>query len=349
LSEPSKHGSAYRDSGVDIDAKYDAVRAAADAIRSTFTKGVASDLGSFGGVFDLAAAGVDGQLLVASTDGVGTKVKVAQAVGSLAGIGQDLVNHCVNDILVQGAQPLFFLDYVALGRMVPQDVAQVIEGLARACRENHCALLGGETAEMPGVYVEGEMDVAGTIVGAVPRGRLLDGRRIAPGDQLVALASSGLHTNGYSLARKLVAEVPGLGLDQKPAVLEGQTVAEALLAVHRSYLSLVSPLLEEDLVHAMAHITGGGLVDNLPRVLPQGVGVRIQTAGVPRPPIFDLLVEAGGMTLEEAYRVFNMGFGMVLLVAADDRDRVVASLAKNGEAAYVVGEVVPGEGEVSLS
>lgn len=349
MSEPHQHGSAYRDSGVDIDAKYDAVRSASEAIRSTFTKGVVSDVGSFGGVFDLRAAGVEDQLLVASTDGVGTKVKVAQAAGSLQGIGQDLVNHCVNDILVQGARPLFFLDYVALGRMVPGQVAQVIEGIAKACRENGCALLGGETAEMPGVYVEGEMDVAGTIVGAVTRDRLLDGRRIAAGDQLVALASSGLHTNGYSLARKLVAEVPALALDECPAALAGQTVAEALLAVHRSYLGLVSPLLEDELVHAMAHITGGGLVDNLPRVLPAGVGVEIRPDAMPRPPIFDLLVEAGGITAEEAYRVFNMGFGMVLFVAAGARDEVLESLANRGEKAYVVGEVVPGQGEVSLA
>ena len=241
----SEEGSAYRAAGVDIDAKYDAVQSASEAIRSTFTKGVASDLGSFGGVFDLAAAGVEGQLLVASTDGVGTKVKVAQAVGCLDGIGQDLVNHGVDDILVQGARPLFFLDYVAMAKMVPEQVRQVIAGLAQACRQNGCALLGGETAEMPGVYVDGELDVAGTIVGAVPRGRLLDGSRIAAGDQLIALASSGLHTNGYSLARKITGEVASLALDQRASALGGQTVGEALLAVHRSYLPQLAPLLED--------------------------------------------------------------------------------------------------------
>ena len=344
----SKQGSAYRDAGVDIDAKYDAVRTASDAIRSTFTKGVASDVGLFGGVFDLAAAGVEGQLLVASTDGVGTKVKVAQAAGDLEGIGQDLVNHCVNDILVQGARPLFFLDYVALGRMVPEHVGQVIGGVAQACRENGCALLGGETAEMPGVYVEGEMDVAGTIVGAVPRAQLLDGSRVAAGDQLIALVSSGLHTNGYSLARKVVAEVPSLALEQKPQALRGQSVGQALLAVHRSYLQPVSPLLEDGLVHAMAHITGGGLLDNLPRVLPSGVAVRIHRDRMPRPPIFDLLLEAAGIATEEAYRVFNMGFGMVLLVAAEVRDQVLKRLSHQGETAYAVGEAVAGEGGVEL-
>jgi len=344
----NEQGSAYREAGVDIDAKYDAVRTASDAIRSTFTKGVASDVGLFGGVFDLAAAGVEGQLLVASTDGVGTKVKVAQAVGALEGVGQDLVNHCVNDILVQGARPLFFQDYVALGKMVPAHVAQVIAGLAQACRENGCALLGGETAEMPGVYVEGEMDVAGTIIGSVPRGQLLDGSRIAAGDQLIALASSGLHTNGYSLARKVVAEVPSLALDQKPLALEGQTVAQALLAVHRSYLPLVSPLLEDGLVHGMAHITGGGLLDNLPRVLPSGVAARIHRDRMPRPPIFDLLSEAAGIATEEAYRVFNMGFGMVLFVADGVRDQVLKRLSDQGETAYPVGEAVAGEGGVEL-
>ena len=344
----SKQGSAYRAAGVDIDAKYDAVRSASEAIRSTFTKGVASDLGLFGGVFDLAAAGVEGQLLVASTDGVGTKVMVARAVGSLDGVGQDLVNHCVNDILVQGARPLFFLDYVALGKMVPEHVRQVITGLAQACRENGCALLGGETAEMPGVYVEGEMDVAGTIVGAVPRERLLDGSRIAAGDQLIALASSGLHTNGYSLARKITGEVSSLALDQRPTALGGKTVGEALLAVHRSYLPLVAPLLDEGLVHAMAHITGGGLFDNLPRVLPQGTAAALSRDRMPRPPILDLLVDAAGLVDAEAYRVFNMGFGMVLFVAADVRDRVLQQLAAAGETAYAVGEVVAGNRQVEL-
>ncbi|MHC4513747.1 MAG: phosphoribosylformylglycinamidine cyclo-ligase [Planctomycetota bacterium] len=344
----SEQGSAYRDAGVDIDAKYDAVRSAADAIRSTFTKGVASDVGLFGGVFDLAAAGVEGQLLIASTDGVGTKVKVAQAVGMLDGIGQDLVNHCVDDILVQGARPLFFLDYVALGKMVPDQVRQVIGGLAHACRQNGCALLGGETAEMPGVYVEGEMDVAGTIVGAVPRERLLDGSRIAVGDQLIGLASSGLHTNGYSLARKITADVSSLALEKQPGALGGQTVGAALLAVHRSYLPLVAPLLDEGLVHGMAHITGGGLFDNVPRVLPAGVAVRIHRERMPRPPIFDLLVAAAGIAEDEAYRVFNMGFGMVLIVAAAVRDQVLRRLADAGETAYAVGDVVAGDREVQL-
>jgi phosphoribosylformylglycinamidine cyclo-ligase len=287
-------------------------------------------------------------VLVSSTDGVGTKLLVARRTGRFDTLGADLVNHCIDDILVQGARPLFFLDYVAMGKMVPQQVQDVLGGLARACRESGCALLGGETAEMPGVYVAGELDLAGTIVGAVPRERLLDGSRIAPGDELIALASSGLHTNGYSLARKVVAEVPGLALNEKPAVLEGRTVGEALLAVHRSYLPLVSPLLDDGLVHGMAHITGGGLYDNVPRVLPEGASVRIEVSRMPRPAIFDLLVEAAGIVQREAYRVFNMGFGMVLVVARDDREQVLQRLSDQGEIAYAVGQVTAGDREVEL-
>ena len=241
----SERTSAYRDAGVDIDAKYEAVKSSTEAIRSTFTAGVVSDVGQFGGVFDLAAAGAEGGCLVASVDGVGTKVIVARQAGRLGGVGSDLVNHCVNDILVLGARPLFFLDYIAVARMVPAEVREVIGGVAEACRNNGCALLGGETAEMPGVYRDGELDIAGTIVGVVHRDRMLDGSGIAPGHTILALSSSGLHTNGYSLARKVVADL-GLSFDDRPDVLEGASVADALLAVHRSYYPLIWPLLEQD-------------------------------------------------------------------------------------------------------
>ncbi len=341
MSEPS---SAYRQAGVDIDAKYQAVQSSREAIRSTYTKGVVGDVGQFGGIFDLAAAGAAGQLLVASTDGVGTKVKVAKAAGRLAGVGADLVNHCVNDILVQGARPLFFLDYIAVARMVPEEVRAVLGGVAAACRENQTALLGGETAEMPGVYRDGELDVAGTIVGCVARERVLDGSRVAAGDVLIALPSSGLHTNGYSLARRVAFEQLKLGPDDRPSVLAGATVADALLAVHRSYLAAVWPLLEADLVHAMAHITGGGLYDNLPRVLPAGVGVEIERAAMPRPPVFELLVDGGEIDEVEAYRVFNMGFGMVLIVDPEHGDAVQDRLRAAGEDAHRVGTVVAREG-----
>jgi phosphoribosylformylglycinamidine cyclo-ligase len=344
----TKQGSAYQAAGVDIDAKYAAVTGSTEAIRSTYTPGVVGDVGLFGGLFDLSAVDAAGQLIVASTDGVGTKVKVAQRAGRVGSVGEDLVNHCVNDILVQGARPLFFMDYIAMGKMVPPQVQATIGGLAKACRENGCALLGGETAEMPGVYVPGEMDVAGTIIGAVAKDKLLDGSRILPGDQLIALSSSGLHTNGYSLARKIVFEDLGLETDSTPDALGGATVADALLAVHRSYLSQVWPLLERDLVHGMAHITGGGLPDNLPRVLPDGVAVEIDKVAMPRVPVFDFLVEAAGMDEQEAYRVFNMGFGLVLIVGEADVGAVQSALEDAGEPSYRVGQVIEGEREVVL-
>jgi phosphoribosylformylglycinamidine cyclo-ligase len=344
----TEQSSSYRAAGVDIDAKYKAVQDARAAIRSTYTDGVVGDVGLFGGLFDPARVGAAGELLVASTDGVGTKVKVAQAAGRLRGIGHDLVNHCVGDILVQGARPLFFLDYIAVDRMVPEAVTEVIVGLAEACRRNGCALLGGETAEMPGVYRPGEMDIAGTIVGSVARDRLLDGSRIAAGDLLLALPSSGLHTNGYSLARRALLENAGMNLDDRPAVLGGASIADALLEPHRTYLPTVWPMLDAGLVHGMAHITGGGLPDNVPRVLPADLGVAIEKAAMPRPPIFDLIVAAGGVSEREAYRVFNMGFGMVLFVAPEAAERVLAIAAEQGDEARVVGRVVAGQRNVDL-
>jgi phosphoribosylformylglycinamidine cyclo-ligase len=344
----SDTGSAYGAAGVDIDAKYQAVGGSTDAIRSTYTPGVVGDVGLFGGLFDLGKVQAEGQLLVSSMDGVGTKVKIAQRAKRVGSVGEDLVNHCVNDILVQGARPLFFMDYIALGKMVPAQVQDVIHGLAKACKENNCALLGGETAEMPGVYVPGEMDVAGNIIGTVAQDRLLDGSRIEVGDQLIALSSSGLHTNGYSLARKVVFEDLGLEVDARPDALQGASVAEALLAVHRSYLNELWPLLEDGLIHGMAHITGGGLPDNLPRVLPATVGVKIDTSAMPRVPVFDFLVEAGAVSREESYRVFNMGFGMIMMVGAADVASVQDRLKQVGEPSYVVGEVVAGNREVTF-
>ena len=344
----SKQPSAYRDSGVDIDKKYAAVQSGLSAIRSTFTKGVLGDIGLFGGLFDLEAAGATGQILVASTDGVGTKVKVAQMAQSVSGVGEDLVNHCVNDILVQGARPLFFLDYIAMSKMVPDVVRQVLEGLSKACRENGCALIGGETAEMPGVYVEGELDVAGTIVGCVGRDRLLDGKRIQVGDAIVALPSSGLHTNGYSLARRVIFAELGFNIHDRPEVLKGRSIGEALLAVHKSYLRPIWPLLERGLVHGMAHITGGGLPDNTPRVLPQGTAVEIDTRVMPHVPIFDLILQSKKLAIEEAFRVMNMGYGMLLFVAPRDVDEVRRSLTQEGEVGYLVGTVVAGNRDVKL-
>ncbi|MEO0481860.1 MAG: phosphoribosylformylglycinamidine cyclo-ligase [Planctomycetota bacterium] len=339
---------AYRRAGVDIDAKYRAVKDANEAIRSTFTEGVLGDVGSFGGLFDLGKVGAAGEILVASTDGVGTKVEVAARANRLTGVGADLVNHCVNDILVQGARPLFFLDYIAVGRMESEKVSEVIRGLAGACAANRCALLGGETAEMPGVYLEGAMDVAGTIIGAVSRERLVDGARIRPGDVALALPSSGLHTNGFSLARKVLFDDLGLDLDSRPDELQGESLVDALLAVHRSYLDELMPLVEDGTVHGMGHITGGGLPDNLPRVLPADVSARIETAAVPRPPVFDLICERGSVSKEESYRVFNMGFGMVFFVAPDAVEHAQSVCAANGHAAVVCGEAVAGDRRVIL-
>src|SRR5690348_7509797 len=257
----------YRSAGVDIEAGNEVVRRIRGLARGTFTPGVISEIGSFGGLFGLSAAALRDPVLVASADGVGTKLRVAFLTGVHDTVGRDLVNHCVNDILVQGARPLFFLDYLATGRLDPDVAVKIVEGLARACRENGCALLGGETAEMPGFYAEGEYDVAGFIVGAVERDRIVDGRAIAPGDVLIGLPSSGLHTNGYSLARTIVFDRLRLCVRDRVDAL-GRTVGEALLEPHRTYLHLVTPLLETRVIKGMAHITGGGITDNLPRVLP---------------------------------------------------------------------------------
>lgn len=301
----------YSESGVDIDAAQKALARAKAEVRSTWDERVRSDLGSFGGLYRTAP----GQpLLVASVDGVGTKVKVAAMAGRYDTVGQDLVNHCVDDILVQGAEPLFFLDYFATGKLADGVLESIIAGFARACRENGCALLGGETAEMPGVYSGSEFDLAGCIVGQVRQEDLIDGSAIAEGDMLWGLPSTGLHTNGYSLARRVFFEA--LGLEAGSMVPElGVTVADALLAVHRSYLPELRALwaaLGRRCVHGMAHITGGGFYDNVPRVMPDGLCARIRTGAWQVPPLFSFLAEKGEIESAEAYRVFNMGMGMVL-------------------------------------
>ena len=265
-----------------------AVTGASDAIRATYTAGVVGDVGAFGGLFDLDRAGVSGQLMVASTDGVGTKVMIAAQRGDMSTVGEDLVNHCVDDILVQGARPLFFLDYIAMSQMVPERVQQVIHGLAKACSENGCALLGGETAEMPGVYRDGEVDVAGTIVGSVAREQLLDGSRIQAGDQLVGLPSAGLHTNGFSLARQVLFEDAGFALEDTPDELEGASVGDALLAVHRSYLAAVHALADQQLARSFVHVTGGGIPGNTPRALGEH-GFEVDYDAWQRPGLFRLI------------------------------------------------------------
>jgi phosphoribosylformylglycinamidine cyclo-ligase len=332
----------YRDAGVDIQAGNTAAKLMAAAVRSTHGPAVLAGMGAFGGCLDLptalSAVGLlgDDVVLVASTDGVGTKTLVASAIGRYDTIGQDLVNHCINDILVQGAQPLFFMDYIAVAKLDPAHVAAVVGGVAEACRMAHCALLGGETAEMPDVYLPGAFDLAGTIVGVVARSQMLP-QRVGAGDVLLALPSSGLHTNGFSLARRVLQSH---SYDWRPTDLGGQSVGEALLAIHRPYLHEISALKSAIPIKALAHITGGGIFDNLPRVLPDGVGALIRRGSWQAPPIFDLLVELGRLEEREAFHALNMGIGMLVVVAADN---VAAALQAVPEA-RLVGELIVAEG-----
>ncbi len=328
--------SRYAQAGVDILKKYEAVDSATRAIRSTFTPGVMGDVGLFGGLFDPARVGCAGEVLVASADGVGTKLEVAQKAGIYDTVGQDIVNHCINDILVQGARPLFFLDYIAVGKMEPPVVQALIEGCAKACRESGVALLGGETAEMPGLYKVGDFDLAGFIVGSVRREKILDGSRVRPGQVLLALESSGLHTNGFSLARRILFGKLGLDPHSRPPQLAGRSLAEALLAVHRSYYPILWPLLEENRLCALAHITGGGLIDNVPRVLGR-CDAWIDRKSWQVPELFRWLVQEGEVSAEEAYQVFNMGIGMVLFVEPADEAAVRASLEARGERVHRIG------------
>lgn len=332
----------YRQSGVDIDAGNETVRRIKSLARGTYTPGVLSEIGSFGGLFSLGAAGLQDPVLVSSADGVGTKLKVAFMTGRHNTIGADLVNHCINDILVQGATPLFFLDYLATGRLSPDVAEQIVTGVARACRENGCALIGGETAEMPGFYADGEYDIAGFIVGAVDRARLIDGKTICPGDALIGLTSSGLHTNGYSLARKVLFELCGLQADTYVPELQG-TVGDVLLATHRSYLPPVRPLLQAGLVKGMAHITGGGITENLPRILPDGCEAEIRRGAWPVPPLFTFIADRGGIADDEMLRAFNMGVGLIVACDAGSRARVLELLKQAGETgACEIGRVVQG-------
>lgn len=331
----------YRQSGVDIDAGNETVRRIKALARSTFTPGVLSEIGSFGGLFRLDCEGLSEPVLVSSADGVGTKLKVAFMTGRHSTVGADLVNHCVNDILVQGAAPLFFLDYLATGRLSPDVAEQVVVGVARGCRENGCALLGGETAEMPGFYAEGEYDIAGFIVGVVDRARLIDGRSIGPGDVLVGLPSAGLHTNGYSLARRVLFVESGMTPETIVPSL-GTTIGDALLAEHRSYLKAVRPLLQAGVVKGMAHITGGGITENLPRVLPDGCGAEVRITSWEVPPLFQLLAERGEIANDEMFRAFNMGVGLILVCAPEHEDRAWALLEREHERPIALGSIRAG-------
>ena len=338
----------YSDAGVSIDAANRATERIKELARETFNERTLSEIGSFGGMFDGAFPALRAPVLVASADGVGTKLKIAFLTGRHDSIGRDLANHCVNDILVQGARPLFFLDYIATGKLAPETVTSIVAGVARGCRENGCALLGGETAEMPGFYAEGEYDVAGFIVGVVDRERVIDGKRIAPGDRVLALPSAGLHTNGYSLARKLFFEVAGLDAAAHLDAL-GATVGVALLAEHLSYLPALEGLLDTGLIKGLAHITGGGLTENIPRILPEGTSVEIARGSWPVLPVFTLMQEIGRVPEAEMFRTFNMGVGMTIICAAADAAEIAMQLGKRGEACYEIGRVVAGEREVIFS
>ena len=337
-------GSKYRESGVDIDAANRAKKKIGELARKTWGKEVLSGIGNFGGLFEMPG-GLKKPVLVSSVDGVGTKLKVAFLARKHDTVGEDLVNHCVNDILVQGAEPLFFLDYIASGVLDPSIVADVVQGIARGCAANGCALIGGETAEMPGFYAAGEYDLAGCIVGVVERERVIDGRSIRPGDVIWAFPSSGLHTNGYSLARKIVFDEAKLGVDDEiPGT--GKSVREALLAVHRSYLSEIRDLRARAEIKGLAHITGGGLLENIPRILPAGAAVEIDASKWDVPPLFKFLKERGLVDWMEMHRVFNMGIGMVVIADPGAMDALAHGAYRWNP--FPVGRVVEGDKKVHI-
>ncbi len=337
----------YKDSGVDIDAANEATSRIRDLARGTFNKQVLTQIGSFGAMFRPDFRNAEDPILVSSADGVGTKLKLAFMTGVHNTVGYDLVAHCVDDILVQGARPLFFMDYIATGKLSPDVVASLIEGLARGCKEADCPLVGGETAEMPGFYADGEYDVAGFIVGWVDRPKVIDGSRIAVGDVLLGLPSIGLHTNGYSLARKLFFEIAGYQTDTHVEKL-GCTAGEALLAPHRNYLPFLDASLDGGQIKGLAHITGGGLLENLPRILPDGCGAEIRLGSWPVLPLCEHLVELGSLPNSESYRVFNMGIGMVVAVAPEDAEALRNDIAARGIEVYTIGHIVAGAKEVTL-
>ena len=362
---------AYARAGVDIDLGNQVKAGLPQLLASTHRREVLGKVGGFGGLFALDVKKHRQPVLVSSVDGVGTKLKIAFAMDRHDTIGQDLVNHCVNDIAVLGAEPLFFLDYLGTGKLEPHVFRQIIEGFARGCAENHCALIGGETAQMPGFYQPGEYDVSGTIVGVVEKSRMLNGKAVKPGDAVIGLASSGLHTNGYSLARKIFFEQ--LGLKPRSHMAEfGNTIGEEMLKVHDSYGPLVQQLLKKfnpqtssgagvppahpsrrggvsPDIKGLAHITGGGFVDNIPRVLPKNCDIIIRRGSWPMPPLFQIIQAKSGVPEEELYQVFNMGIGMAMMVAADKAETILKSIHSKKQSAWIIGEVIKGDGAVKLA
>ena len=337
----------YRDAGVDIDAGNHAVTLMKKHVKSTYRPEVLGDLGGFGGLFALNSGKYKEPVLVSGTDGVGTKLRLAFMLDKHDTIGQDAVAMCVNDILVQGAEPLFFLDYLAVGKLEPEKVAAIVSGVAGACKESGCALIGGETAEMAGFYPDGEYDIAGFAVGIVDKAKIITGANIKPGDILIGLPSTGVHSNGYSLVRKICFDVKGFKGDEYIEEF-GKTIGEELLTPTRLYPKVCMPLTEKFTIHGMVHITGGGFYDNIPRVLPENCGVEVDSTSWERPAVFDKLQEWGNVAWTEMYRTFNMGIGMALVVPANEVEKIQAHLAANNETAYVIGKVVEGKQEVVI-
>ncbi|MBK8314826.1 MAG: phosphoribosylformylglycinamidine cyclo-ligase [Acidobacteria bacterium] len=336
----------YKDAGVNIDAANIATSRIKKLAQTTFNENVMSEIGSFGGMFNGSFMDVREPVLVASCDGVGTKLKMAFATGIHNTIGYDLVAHCIDDILVQGARPLFFMDYIATGKLDPDIIEKIIEGITKGCREGNCALLGGETAEMPEFYQDGEYDIAGFIVGIVDRRKVINGARITAGDVVIGLPSLGLHTNGYSLARKIFFDVQGYQVDSKVPEL-GCTVGEELLKPHKNYLPALERLIEhEGMIKGLAHITGGGLVENIPRILPSNVDVAIRWGSWPILPVYDLIQRIGNVPREDMIRTFNMGIGMVVITSPQYAQSVQDQLERAREPFYMIGEVVDGDGKV---
>ncbi|MCR4425902.1 MAG: phosphoribosylformylglycinamidine cyclo-ligase [Firmicutes bacterium] len=337
----------YRESGVDIDAGERAVELMRESVRRTFTPGVLSDIGGFGGLFRLDVAQFRDPVLVAGTDGVGTKLKLAFALDRHDTVGIDAVAMCVNDVLVSGARPLFFLDYIACGHLVPERVAQIVSGVAEGCMRAGCALIGGETAEMPGFYPDGEYDIAGFAVGVVDREQVVDGSGIRPGDVVIGLASSGLHSNGFSLARRVLLQAGGFLLSDTPSCLD-RPLGQVLLEPTRIYARAVADLARVVQIRGMAHITGGGLIENPPRMLPAGTAIELEVSSWPTPPIFGLIQEMGNVSAGEMARVFNMGIGYIVVVRDFDAGRALEALAASGEVPYMIGRITPGDGTVRL-
>jgi phosphoribosylformylglycinamidine cyclo-ligase len=335
-------GLTYREAGVDISAGNQAVDLIKQRVKATWRPEVLADIGGFGGLFALNTEKYREPVLVSGTDGVGTKLRVAHLLNQHDTIGIDAVAMCVNDIIVNGAEPLFFLDYLAVGKLQPEIVDLIVGGVAEGCRQAGCALIGGETAEMPGFYADGEYDIAGFVVGVVERSQIIDGSGIKAGDCIIGLASSGLHSNGYSLARKVLLETADLGLQAFMPEL-GKTVGEELLVPTRIYVQIVMDLLKHYPIKGMAHITGGGLLENVPRILPSGLRARFQEGSWPIPPVFTLIQERGPVAKLEMYRTFNMGLGMVLVVSSERAEKIIAYLQDQGELAYLVGQVANSE------